>query len=74
MNYEELMQKLNEEKSTHPIITKLWTNYLRIKRDNYNKALANAELAIRNIETSPDLTREQIITLFILSEDILKNS
>ena len=74
MNYEELMQRLNEEKSSRPIITKLWMNYLKIKRDNYENTLINAELAIRNFETSPDLTTEQIITLFILSEDLLKNS
>jgi len=74
MNYEELMQKLNEEKSSRPIIAKLWMNYLKIKRDNYRNTLINADLAIKSFETIPDLTTEQIITLFILSEEILKNS
>lgn len=72
MDFEDIINKLNERKSTHPNLSTIWTHYLQIKKQKLEKAILDAKYMLNIIECiEQDITPEMIylISLVISSED-----
>ena len=55
------------EKKTHPNLCNLWINYLKLKKEAYEKALVQAEHAVNSLNDSPDPDNDLLVVLFGLS-------
>jgi hypothetical protein len=66
-DYERTMDNLSSYKNSHPLLYSLWSNYLSIKKDNFDQILLNCFNMIERLDTQPDLTQQQLLSLLILN-------
>lgn len=81
-SYNKIINELSNYRNSHPILFKLWSNYLNKKIIQIDKELYNlfkifnyANNTIHNIQNgSNDLTEENIILLLIYSQYLSNNT
>ena len=67
LEFDTLINKLEERKSSHPNITMTWIHYLNIKKQNLDKAILNANKVLNIIDSiESDMTHESIYILWWL--------
>lgn len=66
--FEHTMDKLIKASNLHPNISKLWTNYVLLKKAAYEKALHEANNMVETLTTIQDPDNETLIALFALSQ------
>ena len=66
--FEHTMDKLIKAGNLHPNISKLWTNYVLLKKAAYEKALHEANNMVETLTTIQDPDNETLIALFALSQ------
>ena len=73
---ENRMQSIEERlkglKESHPNITELWINYIKVKKESFENGLKECEKALEVIEhnMNPDLNKETIALLYLLNNSI----
>ena len=63
-----ILEELKNKSHTHPNITKLWINYINIKKKRLEDALILASSSLSAIETTSDLSQENLTFLIIYME------
>lgn len=66
--FERTINRLIEAGDSHPNVSKLWTNYILLKKAAYEKALCEANNMVETLSTTQDQDQETLITLFVLSQ------
>lgn len=76
MNFDEIINELNERKSTHPNISTIWSHYLHIKKQKLDKAISDAKHMLKILEDTQqqDMTPLMIQLLLLLSETEIDNN
>lgn len=64
-----LINKFKLIEDTHPEISKLWINYLIIKKNKLNNLINQGENTLELLSDTDDITIENIQTLFILYQN-----
>ena len=64
-----LIDKFNSIKDTHPELSKLWINYLIIKKTKINNLINQGEKTLEILSNSDDISIENILTLVILNQN-----
>jgi len=62
----DILERLDSYRESHPNIVSLWKEYMKIKRINYMKSMINCDDVIRNLETNRDISVETIAVLYAL--------
>lgn len=62
-----LLEKLAQHKETHPNVTGLWREYLRLKRDKYHQVICQCEKLVEELHNIADLSPLQILLVYSLS-------
>jgi len=66
MNFDEVINRLNERKSIHPNISSIWTHYLNIKKQKLEKAILDAQYMLSISERiEQDITPEMIYLMLV---------
>lgn len=76
MSIEELNAILNsikDKSESHPNLSRLWTEYLNIKKLKFESDINQAKQALEYMETIPDLPWESVILLTSISEILREN-
>jgi hypothetical protein len=66
-DFERIIDNLSLYKNSHPLLHSLWSNYLSIKKENFDQILLNCSDMIERLDTQPDLTQQQLLSLLILN-------
>lgn len=66
--FECTMDKLIKAGNSHPNLSKLWTNYVLLKKRAYEKALYEANNMVETLTATQDPDNETLIALFALSQ------
>lgn len=71
--YNEIVDKLNEKKDSHPNLTKLWTNYMTLTKERFINNIKKCQdlLEMLDDENMTDLSLQSVVTLFILQEQLV---
>jgi uncharacterized protein YjiS (DUF1127 family) len=71
--YNEIIDKLNEKKDSHPNLTKLWTNYMTLTKERFINNIKKCQdlLEMLDDENMRDLSLQSVVTLFILQEQLV---
>jgi len=64
--------RLNSLKNSHPNITELWINYIKVKKESFENGLKECEKALEVIEhnMNSDLNKQTIAFLYLLNNSI----
>lgn len=60
-----LIDKFDSMKNTHPNLSKIWIEYLKIKQERIENIIQQGEITLQQFETTDDL---QVITISLLNE------
>lgn len=60
-----LIDKFDSMKDTHPNLSKIWIEYLKIKQERIENIIQQGEYTLQQFETTDDL---QLITISLLNE------
>lgn len=63
-----LIHRFNSMKDTHPELSKLWINYLIIKKSKLNNLINQGEKTLELLSDTQDISIETILTLLILNQ------
>ena len=66
--FERIIDRLIEAGNSHPNLSKLWTNYVLLKKAAYEKALREANNMMETLTTTQDPDHDTLIVLFALSQ------
>lgn len=66
--FDRTINRLIEAGESHPNLSKLWTNYILLKKAAYEKALHEANNMVETLTTTHDQDHETLIALFALSQ------
>ena len=66
--FERTIDRLIEASNSHPNLSKLWTNYVLLKKAAYEKSLREANNMVETLTTTQDPDHETLIALFALSQ------
>lgn len=64
-----LINKFTLIEDTHPQVSKLWINYLIIKKNKLNNLINQRENTLELLSDTDDISIENIQTLFILYQN-----
>jgi hypothetical protein len=64
--FNEIIDKLNEKKETHPNLTFLWKKQIEFKKKKLLESLNNCNKVLTLLNNACDLTTTNILTLYIL--------
>tara|TARA_B100000965_G_C19307574_1_gene633006 strand:- start:349 stop:570 length:222 start_codon:yes stop_codon:yes gene_type:complete len=64
-----LINRFNSIKDTHPELSKIWINYLIIKKTKLNNLINQGEKTLEILSHSDDISIENILTLVILNQN-----
>jgi hypothetical protein len=64
-----LINKFTLIEDTHPQVSKLWINYLIIKKNKLNNLINQGENTLELLSDTDDISIENIQTLFILYQN-----
>jgi len=71
--YKEVLHKIQIKNEKYPNICNLWKNMIRIKYDNLETVLHDAEKMLNNIDNfEKDMTQKEMITILMM-HNIIKN-
>lgn len=76
MSIEELngiLNSIKDKSETHPNLSRVWYEYLNIKKIKFENDIVQAKQALEYMETIPDLPLESIILLTSISEILREN-
>jgi len=65
-DYDDLILQLDANIYTHPNLSLLWKNYLRIKREKYLKSIIQCRMVIEKMHTVPDIDYNSLLCLYII--------
>ena len=77
MSIEELDTLLNaikEKSETHPNLSRMWSEYLNLKKLKFEKDIIQAKQALEHMETIDDPSWESIILLTSICEILRENT
>lgn len=60
-----ILEKLKNKENTHPNMSKIWINYINIKKKRLEEALKLAEDSLSLMDNTLDLSQENLLFLFI---------
>lgn len=63
--FDALIDKFEKIKTTHPNISKVWIEFLSIKKDNIQRIMNQGESTLLNCETTHDIP---IVTMALLNK------
>ena len=64
--YNEIMEKIERKRTTHPNLIKYWEQFLLIKKNNFIKSLENCDVALENTALIKDFTKEELLSLTLM--------
>jgi len=71
---DDILNELEERKSTHNNISTIWINYLKIKKQKLEEAISETKILLNNLNNmSNDLSPEMIQIMVILMDNIREN-
>tara|TARA_Y100000389_G_scaffold59406_1_gene55464 strand:+ start:2766 stop:3074 length:309 start_codon:yes stop_codon:yes gene_type:complete len=71
--YKEVLHKIQIKNEKYPNICNLWKNMIRIKYENLETVLHDAEKMLNNIDNfEKDMTQKEMITILMM-HNIIKN-
>lgn len=59
----EILNKLNNKRESHPHFCSLWSNYLNIKSDSFIREINNLECILRDLDNQPDINLNNVNTI-----------
>lgn len=62
----EILNKLNNKRGSHPNFCSLWSNYLNIKSNSFLKEINTLETILRDLDNQPDINFNDINTIINL--------
>ena len=65
---------LDKKKESHPNLTKLWREYIKLKKMRFITELARCDNMLNYIDCMPDQTPEQIIMTSQVLKMVLSNN
>lgn len=66
--FERTIDRLIESAKSHPNLSKLWMNYVLLKKTAYENALREANNMIEALSNTQDPDHETLIAMFALSQ------
>lgn len=66
--FDRTIDRLVDASNSHPNLSKLWTNYILLKKTAYEKALLDANAAVDTLSATQDPDNESLVALFALSQ------
>ena len=66
--FDRTIDRLVDASNSHPNLSKLWTNYILLKKTAYEKALLHANAAVETLSATQDPDNESLVALFALSQ------
>tara|TARA_Y100000768_G_scaffold388679_1_gene386104 strand:+ start:1104 stop:1328 length:225 start_codon:yes stop_codon:yes gene_type:complete len=64
--FDALIDKFNNVKDTHPELSKLWINYLILKKNKLNNLHIQAETLLNNLNNTKDISIESVLLLYLI--------
>ena len=64
-----LIEQFYLKQETHPELSKLWINYLILKKNKLNNLINQAENTLEKLSYTNDISKETILTMIILYEN-----
>tara|TARA_B100001769_G_scaffold275313_2_gene277121 strand:- start:4507 stop:4731 length:225 start_codon:yes stop_codon:yes gene_type:complete len=64
--FDALIDKFNNVKDTHPELSKLWINYLILKKNKLNNLHIQAEALLNNLNNTKDISIESLLLLYLI--------
>jgi len=62
-----LIDKFSQKENTHPELSRLWINYLQIKKQRINNIISEANHLLRNIENYEDISIQDLTRAYIVN-------
>jgi len=59
----EILNKLNSKKESHPNFCSLWSNYLNIKCNSFLKEINTLESILLDLDSQPDINLNNVNTI-----------
>jgi hypothetical protein len=72
--FEFVLNTIKNKKDTHPNLSRLWGEYLLLKKEKFEKDIEQAKIVIENMEVMSDLSWESITLLTSLSQILRENT
>lgn len=74
LDFDTIINKLEERKSTHPNLSTTWIHYLKFKKQNLEKTISNANKILNMMDTiENDMTHEAIYIMWWLMTTNMTN-
>tara|TARA_B100000925_G_C22000428_1_gene470990 strand:+ start:783 stop:1004 length:222 start_codon:yes stop_codon:yes gene_type:complete len=64
-----LIARFRSKEESHPEMSKLWINYLILKKSKLNNLINQAENTLEKLSYTNDISKETILTMIILYEN-----
>lgn len=68
VSYNNCMEELESIRETHPNIYELWKNTLQKKVNSLQRTMNEATHMLQNAKDIPDLTKEQILCMYLFAK------
>jgi len=72
--FDRINADLDKKKESHPNLTKLWREYINIKKLRFTLELARCDNMLNYIDRMPDQTPEQIVITAQILKMVLPNN
>ena len=59
----EILNKLNSKRQSHPNFCSLWSNYLNIKSNSFLKEINTLESILKDLDSQPDINLNNVNTI-----------
>ncbi|MEX0598800.1 MAG: hypothetical protein WD512_20115 [Candidatus Paceibacterota bacterium] len=69
-----ILREIENKSITHPNLSRLWREYLKIKKQKLDTAMIEAKNALTHIETMDDMPWDMILCLSSVSETLRENT
>ena len=66
-DYQCIIKRLQNYKTSHPTLYSLWNNYLLIKKESLLDSIVKSNEILERFDTQPDFTQQQLFMLLILN-------
>lgn len=65
--FDRTIDRLVDASNSHPNLSKLWTNYILLKKTAYEKALLDANNMVETLSATQDPNHDTLFALFAMS-------
>lgn len=73
-DFDRILRDIENKSITHPNLSRLWCNYLKIKKQKLEIALMEATNLLNHIESIDDMDWDTIVFLTSVSETLRENT